>query len=108
MVVGATDENAGFDSSVTPAGIGKLLTDAQQISSHVGKYRILEMWIGFRPATPDGLPILGPSSIQGVYYATGHYRNGVLLAPITASIMSALIENRRPEIPIDTFLPSRF
>jgi thiazole synthase len=108
LIVGATEENAGFDPAITPAGIGQLLNEAQQISSHVGSYPILEMWTGLRPATPDRLPILGPSGIPGVYYATGHYRNGVLLAPITASIISDLIENRKPCIPVESFLPSRF
>src|SRR5215510_10003359 len=84
LVVGATNEDSGFDLSNTPAGLGKLLMEAQQISTHVGCYPILETWTGLRPATPDGLPIIGPSAVSGVYYATGHYRNGVLLAPITA------------------------
>jgi glycine oxidase len=108
MIVGATEENAGFDRSNTPAGIGQLLNEAQQISSHVGAYPILEMWSGLRPATPDHLPIIGPSSIPGVFYATGHYRNGVLLAPVTASIIAELIENGKTTTAIDSFLPSRF
>jgi len=108
LVVGATNEDAGFDLSNTPAGLGRLLNDAQQISSHVGCYPILETWTGLRPATPDGLPILGPSSIPGVYYATGHYRNGVLLAPITASIVADLVENRVPAIHLEPYSPRRF
>ncbi len=108
LVVGATNEDAGFDLSNTPAGLGRLLMDAQQISSHVGTYPILETWTGLRPATPDGLPILGPSAIPGVYYATGHYRNGVLLAPITAAIMTDLLECRKPSISIDAYSPARF
>jgi glycine oxidase len=108
IIVGATEEDAGFDREITPAGIGQLLTEAQQISSHVGAYPIREMWTGLRPATPDHLPILGPSSIPGVLYATGHYRNGVLLAPVTASIIAELIENGRTSISIESFLPSRF
>jgi glycine oxidase len=108
LVVGATNEDAGFDLSTTPAGLGRLLMDAQQISSHVGSYPILETWTGLRPATPDGLPILGPSAIPGVFYATGHYRNGVLLAPITAVIVSDLIEGRRPALSVDACSPSRF
>ena len=108
LVVGATDEDAGFDASVTVAGIGRLLTDAQAISSHVGAYPILETWTGFRPATSDGLPVLGPSAIPGVYYATGHYRNGILLAPITASIIADLVESRRPSVPIEVYSPFRF
>ena len=108
MIVGATEENAGFDRTNTPAGIGQLLTEAQQISSHVGAYPILEMWSGLRPASPDHLPIIGPSSIPGVFYATGHYRNGVLLAPVTASIIAELIENGKMTTAIESFLPSRF
>jgi glycine oxidase len=108
LVVGATNEDAGFDLNLTPAGLGRLLTDAQEISSHAGTYPILETWTGLRPATPDGLPILGPSAIAGVYYATGHYRNGVLLAPITASIVTDLLEGRKPVLPIDAYSPSRF
>jgi glycine oxidase len=108
LVVGATNEDAGFDLSNTPAGLGRLLMEAQQISSHVGSYPILETWTGLRPATPDGLPILGPSAIPGIYYATGHYRNGVLLAPITAAIVADLVEGRKPAFPIDPYLPTRF
>jgi glycine oxidase len=108
LVVGATNEDAGFDLTNTPAGLGRLLMDAQQISSHVGTYPILEAWTGLRPATPDGLPILGASGVPGVYYATGHYRNGVLLAPITAAIVADLIEGREPRVSIDTYRPSRF
>jgi len=108
LVVGATNEDAGFDMSNTPAGLGRLLMDAQAISSHVGTYAISETWTGLRPATPDGLPILGESAIRGVYYATGHYRNGVLLAPVTARIMSDLIEGRAPDLSIDKYSPFRF
>jgi glycine oxidase len=108
LVVGATNEDAGFDLSNTPAGLGRLLMDAQQMSSHVGQYPILETWTGLRPATPDGLPILGPSAVPGVYYATGHYRNGVLLAPITANIIADVIDGRNPDFPIDAYSPVRF
>jgi glycine oxidase len=108
LIVGATNEDAGFDTSNTVAGLGRLLSDAQQISSHAGTYPILEIWTGLRPATPDALPIIGPSDVPGVYYATGHYRNGVLLAPVTAAIISDLIEGRRPVVPLDAYSPSRF
>jgi glycine oxidase len=108
LVIGATNEDVGFDMSNTAAGIGSLLNQAQQISSHTGAYSILETWTGLRPATPDGLPIIGPSAIPGVYYATGHYRNGVLLAPITASIVRDLVERGDTTIPIVPYSPSRF
>ena len=108
LIVGATNEDCGFDLSNTPAGLSRLLNEAQQISSHVGSYPILETWTGLRPATPDGLPILGPSNVPGVYYATGHYRNGVLLAPMTAAIVSDFLDNRKPLLPLEPYLPSRF
>jgi glycine oxidase len=108
LVVGATDEDVGFDLSLTPAGLGRLLVDAQAISSHVGSYPILETWTGLRPATPDGLPILGASAVPGVYYATGHYRNGILLAPITAAVMADIVESRKPPVNIEPYSSSRF
>ncbi len=108
LVVGATNEDAGFDLSITAAGLGQLLTDARQISSHVGSYRILETWTGLRPATPDELPIIGPSAIPGVYYATGHYRNGILLAPITAAIVADLVDRRKPDVSMEPYAPERF
>lgn len=108
LVVGATNEDAGFDISNTPAGLGRLLNEAQHISSHIGPYSILETWSGLRPATPDSLPILGPSSIPGVFYATGHYRNGILLAPVTAAIIRDFIEKGETDLPVEPYLPCRF
>jgi glycine oxidase len=108
LVVGATNEDAGFDRSLTPAGVGRLLMDAQHISSYVGSYPIKETWTGLRPATPDGLPVLGESAVEGLLYATGHYRNGILLAPITAAIISAIQRGNPPFVSIDAFSPSRF
>jgi glycine oxidase len=70
---------------------------------------MIETWSGFRPATPDGLPVLGPDpDIDGVFYATGHYRNGILLAPITAEILSACVAGEAAPVPIEPFLPDRF
>jgi glycine oxidase len=108
VIVGATNEDSGFDMSNTPAGLGRLLNEAQQISSHAGQYPILETWSGLRPATPDGLPILGPSAVPGVWYATGHYRNGILLAPITALILRELVESGTTGHSIEPYSPLRF
>lgn len=108
LVVGATEEDAGFDPAVTPSGLSRLLLGAMEISSHTGSYPIIETWTGFRPATPDRLPILGPSAIPGVFYATGHYRNGILLAPITASIIADLLAGRQTSVPIEAYSPGRF
>jgi glycine oxidase len=108
IVVGATNEDAGFDRSLTPAGVGGLLSDAQEISSHAASWPIQETWTGLRPATADELPIIGQSSREGVYYATGHYRNGVLLAPITAAIIADLLDGRAPQVDITPYSPQRF
>ena len=108
LVIGATNEDVGFDRSLTPAGIGQLLSAVQQLSTVAASYPIQEMWAGFRPATPDGLPVLGRGRLPGLVYATGHYRNGILLAPITAAAVLALIEDRPPVVPLEAFAPSRF
>jgi glycine oxidase len=108
LIVGATNEDAGFDRRLTPAGVGGLLTEAQRLSARTAACPIVEMWTGLRPATPDEWPIIGPSNIEGLLYATGHYRNGILLAPITASIVAALVTRGKPPLPLEPFSPSRF
>ena len=108
LIVGATNEDAGFDRSITPAGVGSLLQRAQQLSSHLADLPIGEIWTGLRPATPDGLPVIGRAEVEGLFYATGHYRNGILLAPITAASMVSVIENRPAPVSLEAFAPSRF
>lgn len=103
LVVGATNEDAGFDRSLTPAGVGGLLAKAQGLSSSLANLPIHEMWTGLRPATPDGLPVIGKAGLEGLIYATGHYRNGVLLAPITAICVTALLEHRPLPLNLDAF-----
>jgi glycine oxidase len=107
LVVGATNEDAGFDRSLTPSGIGGLLQRVQQLSSCTAKLAIREMWTGLRPSTPDGLPVLGYAG-TGLIYATGHYRNGILLAPVTASIVADLVMNRLSPIALQPYSPARF
>jgi len=108
LIVGATNEDAGFDRSITPAGVGTLLDKAQQLSSHLGNLPITEIWTGLRPATPDGLPIIGKSNLEGLVYATGHYRNGILLAPVTAASVLCIMDGRPSPVPLGAFAPSRF
>jgi len=108
VVVGATNEDVGFDRSITPAGVGNLLAKAQQLSSHVSRLPIGEIWTGLRPAAPDGLPIIGKAAWEGLIYATAHYRNGILLAPVTAAAVLSLAEKRPFEVPLTAFAPSRF
>lgn len=108
LVIGATNEAAGFDRSLTPGGIGRLLNEAQAMSSLISGYAIHEMWTGLRPATADGLPVIGTSHLEGLLYATGHYRNGVLLAPVTATVMAALVMGKAAPFALHDFRPDRF
>ncbi len=108
LVVGATNEDCGFDRRPTAAGLSVLLADAQRLSSDVGHYPILETWAGLRPATEDGLPAIGASGVEGLFYALGHYRNGILLTPVTAKIIDALTRGDIPDEELSAFSPLRF
>lgn len=101
IVIGATSENVGFTPHNTPAGIQALLARAIRLYPELQDFTIEEFWWGFRPATPDELPILGASPYENLTLASGHYRNGILLAPITA----LLIANSLWEEKLDPLLP---
>ncbi|HEY9908738.1 MAG TPA: glycine oxidase ThiO [Thermosynechococcaceae cyanobacterium] len=88
ILIGATSENVGFTSGNTPAGIQALLTQAVRLYPSLQDFPIQELWWGFRPATPDEQPILGASPYENLTLATGHYRNGILLTPITAKLIA--------------------
>ncbi len=92
LLVGATVESAGFDERVTAAGIAELLHAALAAAPSLSGFTVSESWAGLRPGTPDGLPFLGPTPIEGLFLAAGHYRNGVLLAPATARLLAGAIE----------------
>ena len=108
LLVGATVEEAGFDKRTDPATIQRLHHAALELVPKLCEAKILEDWAGLRPGTPDALPILGATSTPGYYVATGHFRDGILLAPITAQVMTAVIEGRRPEHDLSAFSPGRF
>lgn len=108
LLVGATVEEAGFDKRTSPDIIQQLHRAALELVPKLRDARILEDWAGLRPGTPDGLPLLGETETSGYYVATGHFRDGILLAPITAKLMSAVIEGSRPELDLGAFSPSRF
>lgn len=108
LLVGATVEEAGFDKRTDPDTIHRLHRAALELVPKLRDARILEDWAGLRPGTPDALPILGTTETSGYYVATGHFRDGILLAPITAKLMCAVIEGRRPELDIAAFSPARF
>ncbi len=88
LLIGATVEEMGFDASITAGGIMDLLRDTWEILPGVYDLPIVETWAGFRPASRDDAPILGPTAMGGLVMATGHHRNGILLAPITANAVA--------------------
>lgn len=108
LLVGSTVERVGFDKSLTLEGIHGILCGLRHMSSALNQCTFLEAWAGFRPYTPDKLPILGKTSIEGLYVATGHFRHGILLAPITAKLMAELILRGRALLDLTPFSPLRF
>ena len=108
LLVGATVEEAGFDKRTDPSTIQQLHRAALKLVPKLADARILEDWAGLRPGTPDALPVLGATSIPGYFVATGHFRDGILLAPITAQVMTDVIEDHVPGYDLSAFSPSRF
>ncbi|HEU5342195.1 NAD(P)/FAD-dependent oxidoreductase, partial [Edaphobacter sp.] len=107
-IIGATVEDAGFDKTVHPADIARLQSQAAELLPALATATILESWAGLRPATPDSLPLLGPTPNQRNHFlAAGHYRNGILLAPATAHVMAQLITGEPASINLEAFSPSR-
>jgi glycine oxidase len=108
LVVGSTVEDVGFDKRVDPDVIQSLHQSAANLVPEIGEARIHENWTGLRPGTPDKLPILGASAIPGYFAATGHYRDGIMLAPITAQLMTSLILGSQCAYDLSPFAPDRF
>ena len=92
LLIGATVEDAGFDERVTAAAIDALLHAALAAAPSLGAFTVTESWAGLRPGTPKGRPFIGPTSIDGLLLATGHYRNGILLAPVTGAMLASFVE----------------
>jgi glycine oxidase len=108
VLVGSTSEFVGYDKRVTATGLETLLERAQLIAPALGEAEFLEAWAGLRPATTDGLPLLGTHpEIEGLIFATGHYRNGILLTPITAKLIAESILNGRDAAQLAPFNPAR-
>lgn len=108
LLVGATVEEAGFDKRTVPETIQRLHHATLELVPKLRDAKILEDWAGLRPGTPDALPILGATSTPGYYVATGHFRDGILLAPITAQVIAAVIEGKEPEHDLSPFSARRF
>ena len=106
-LLGSTMERVGFDAGVTDTGIGEIVSMARRLIPSLGAPT--RTWAGLRPVTPDGRPIVGPDpDVRGLWYATGHGRNGVLLAALTGEIIAALITTQGSEIEIASLAPERF
>jgi glycine oxidase len=108
MLIGATTEEAGFDKQTVPETIQKLRQSAIDLVPKLAEARFLQAWAGLRPGTPDKLPILGATATSGYFVATGHFRDGILLAPVTARVMSQLITGQAPDFDLGAFSPQRF
>jgi glycine oxidase len=92
-------EERGFDTSVTAGAMFELLRDASEVVPGISELVVDELIAGLRPATPDGLPTIGAGALPGLHWAVGHFRNGILLAPITAQIVLAeLLGEEPPEV----------
>jgi glycine oxidase len=108
LVVGATSTELGYDTRVLAGGVFSLLRDARMVLPITDELELVEAIAGLRPATPDNAPVLGPSGLEGLLWATGHYRNGVLLTPITAQLVADTVRTGVvPEL-AKPFLGSRF
>ncbi|MEU3658933.1 glycine oxidase ThiO [Streptomyces sp. NPDC032940] len=108
LVVGATSEELGWDTTVTAGGVYELLRDAHELVPGITELPLTETRAGLRPGSPDNAPLLGPTGLDGLLLATGHYRNGVLLTPVTGDVMAHVLTTG--ELPEEgrPFTPRRF
>jgi glycine oxidase len=107
LLVGSTVEHVGFEKSLTLEGMHGILEGICRMTSALSRCAFLEAWAGFRPYTTDTLPVLGKAPIEGLYVATGHFRHGILLAPVTASLLAELILRGRASFDLSPFAPDR-
>jgi glycine oxidase len=107
VLVGSTVELVGFHKAVTAEAVERLIAGAIALLPELRSAQFVSAWSGLRPGTPDGLPMLGESGLPGLFLATGHFRNGILLAPVTAKVMADLLTNGRPR-DLSTFSVGRF
>ncbi len=108
IVIGSTLEDAGFDKRVDPDTIQRLHQAAATLIPELGEARMLETWAGLRPGTPDALPLLGATEVENYFVAAGHYRDGILLAPVTALVMSQVVRGAKPDFDLSALFPGRF
>jgi glycine oxidase len=107
-VLGATVEERGFELAPTAGGVYELLRDAHDLVPGISELEIEEMSVGLRPGTPDNAPAIGRSEVEGLVWATGHYRNGILLAPLTAELVVGVLARREDDPLLSVCAPGRF
>jgi glycine oxidase len=103
LIAGSTMEKVGFDKSVTAAGMKKVLDATLELVPALEGATVVQSWAGLRPWTDDQLPFLGEAASPGLFLATGHFRNGILLAPITARLLGQLVREERPTVDLKPF-----
>ncbi|WP_198535005.1 glycine oxidase ThiO [Streptomyces natalensis] len=108
LVLGATSEELGFDTTVTAGGVYELLRDAHELVPGLTELPLVETCAGLRPTSPDNAPLLGPTALPGLHLATGHFRNGVLLTPVTGEAMAELLATGSLPEEARPFSPARF
>jgi glycine oxidase len=108
ILAGATVEDVGFDKRIDPGTIQRMHQAAIHLVPMLAQARMLEAWAGLRPGSPDNLPILGATSTPGYFVATGHFRDGILLAPVTAQVMAQIVTGGKPDCDVSAFSPARF
>ncbi len=107
VLCGSTMEEVGFEKAVTAGGLRAVLDLAIEIAPQLARAPLIDSWSNFRPASPDGWPLLGAASVPGLWYATGHTRNGILLTPITADAVSAAVLGNTPPVDLTPFSVQR-
>ena len=108
IIAGSTIERSGFDHGVTVGGVQSILSEIIKIVPDLESARIEESWAGLRPDSPDHLPIIGPTDVEGLLIATGHFRSGILLAPITARLIREWVSTQKVSVDWERVSPLRF
>jgi glycine oxidase len=107
LLIGATVLDRGFDERVTARGVAALLAVALRVAPALGEFALVETWAGLRPSSHDGRPYLGATAVDGYFVAAGHYRNGILLAPVTAQAVAAVVAGEPAPVDLGAFAPGR-
>ena len=105
IVMGSTLEDRGFDKAVTAEGLHRITGMAMEMVPGLAGARMIDCWAGLRPAAEDNAPLLGAGPYEGLYFAAGHYRNGILLTPITGEVICDLVLGREPAVDVSSFAP---